>query len=207
MAMLDWEKASGSDSTSQRQCIPLHCWGFYRVLHLFQLDHQGGDYGDWQSNNLHVSWLPFCVWRPLNGKCHWRLWNWLCGGHNTVLYTFISGGYITLDCPQALPLFQTISFPYPLLNMLQKHIHSRSWGGLSAMSSRRVSTHPGRGKSLVAGSGQVCSPCSRLQTTLWLWPQHAENLDPEAFCPWKWLSDSDNFSAFLHSAQCSLPLS
>lgn len=45
---------------------------------------------------------------------------------HTVLYTFISRGYITLACPQALPLFQTISFPYPLLNMLQKHIHFRS---------------------------------------------------------------------------------
>lgn len=78
--MLDREKTCGSDSTSQRQWVFLHGWGFYRVpLYLFQLDHQKGDYGDWQSNNLHVSLFLFCMWRPLTGACQWPLWNWWYG--------------------------------------------------------------------------------------------------------------------------------
>lgn len=47
--------------------------------YMFQLDHQKGDYGDWQSNNLHVSLLLFCMWRPLTGACQWPLWNWWYG--------------------------------------------------------------------------------------------------------------------------------
>lgn len=207
MAMLDWEKASGSDSSKGSAFLFTAgvSTGFYICF-------------SWTTREGTMETSRATIY-----MCHGYLF--VCGGIwmgqdtddyetgsvGVIIQFYISGGYITLDCPQTLPLFQTVSFPYPLLNMLQKHIHFRSWGGLSAMSSRRVSTHPGRGKSLVAGSRQVspfvCSPCSRLQTTLWLWPQHAENPGPEAFCPGNACQTLDNFSALLHPAQCFLPLS
>lgn len=109
--MLDQEKTCGSDSTSQRQCVPLHCWGFYRVpLYVSAGPPERGLWGlaEQQFTCVTVTFLyvEASDWGMPTTVVKLVVWD-----HNTVLYTFRSGGYITLDYPQALPLFQTLSFP------------------------------------------------------------------------------------------------